>query len=314
MDTHKTDSHNAPETHELIAQAGVAKAKLPWFDLALKSFIGGVFIALGGGIDLVVGGGSPGLRASNPALVTLISGFTFPTGFVLIILCNVELATSNFFTLAYSTLVRKTTLYDLARNWIVSYIFNMAGALFFAGILCWWSDVLDSDVASSWAVSDAESRVNLGWGYNFCRGIGCNWLVGLAMVFATSGRDNVSKIYGTWIPVWAFVVLGYQHCIANFFLIPIGMFYGTNFGVGKYIYESVIPVTLGNIVGGAFFCGVFFWVLYGRGPALANEGGMKFGKDKGENRGMNVDGNSTSDDNMNSNTLRGRTPRGDQAV
>ena len=306
MDTHKVDSHNAPETHELIAQAGVAKAKLPWLDLMLKSFIGGAFIALGGGVDLVVAGGSPGLRASNPALSTLISAFTFPTGFVLIILCNVELATSNFFTLTYSTLVRKTTIYDLARNWIVSYIFNITGALFFAGVLCWWSDTLDSDTSSSYAVTAAEGRVNVGWGYNFTRGIGCNWLVGLAMVFATSGRDNVSKIYGIWIPVWAFVVLGYQHCIANYFLIPIGMFYGTNFGVGKFIWASIIPVTLGNIIGGAVFCGVFFWVLYGRGPALANEGGMQFGNDKAENRGVSGDDTSVSNETLNSNTMRGR--------
>jgi formate transporter len=77
------------------------------------------------------------------------------------------------------------------------------------------------------------------------------------------------------------VALGYQHSIANFFLVPIGLFYGTNFGVGKFIYQSVIPVTLGNIVGGALFCGTFLWFLYGRDTTLAVETGQPLsGEDK----------------------------------
>jgi len=65
------------------------------------------------------------------------------------------------------------------------------------------------------------------------------------------------------------VALGYQHSIANFYLVPIGMFYGTNFGTGKFIYQSVIPVTLGNIVGGALLVGLPYWFLYGRDDTLA---------------------------------------------
>lgn len=298
MDTHKIDAHNPAETHDLIAAAGVAKAKLPWTDLIVKSFIGGVFIALGGLFDLIVAGGSPGLRQTNPAIATLIAAFTFPIGFVLILLTNMELVTSNFFTMMFSTLQRKTTLYDLARNWVVCYIFNLAGALFFAGILTWWSDSLDTDAESAYAVTQAQGRVNINWGYNFTRGIGCNWLVGLALYLATSGRDNTSKIYGIWIPIWAFVALGYQHCVANFFLIPIGMFYGTNFGVGKMIWASVIPVTLGNIVGGAFFCGFVFWILYGRGPAMMNEAGQQLGGDKRGHGYNGVNGINGRDDRV----------------
>jgi formate/nitrite transporter len=285
MDSHKIDSHNPPETLHLIIEAGVAKSKLPWIDLFVKSFFGGFFIALGGLIDLVVAGGSPSLRASNPALATVIAGFFFPTGFVLILLTNTELATSNFFTMTASTLARRTSPYALVKNWIVTYTLNIAGALFFAGILAWWSDTLQTDAQSSYAVSQAEPRVNVNWGYNFTRGIGCNLLVSLAMYLATSGRDNTSKIYGIYIPIWAFVILGYQHSIANYMNVPIGMFYGTSFGVGKFIWASCIPVTLGNIVGGSVFFGLPMWVMYGRGPAIVNEAGMsgmKAGEDKEE--------------------------------
>lgn len=270
----KVDAHSPSETHQLISQAGVAKSKLPWVDLIVKSFLGGVFISIGGLFDLLVASGATGLRASNPSLATLIAAFTFPIGFVLVILTNVELVTSNMFVMTFTTLQRKTSIYDLARNWIVSYIFNVLGSLFYAGILCWWSDTLSTDAQSSYAVTGAESRVNVNWGYNVARGIGCNWLVGLAFYLSTSSRDNVSKIYGIWIPIWCFVALGYQHCVANYFLVTIGMFYGTNFGVSKFIYQSCIPVTLGNIIGGAGFMGILFWFLYGRDETLPTQTGQ----------------------------------------
>jgi formate transporter len=305
---HLVDAHSPPETHHLLAEAGVAKSQLPWIDLILKSLLGGAFIALGAAFDMTVAGGSPGLRASNPALVTMISAFLFPVGFTFIILTNTELATSNFFTMMFSTLQRRTTIYDLARNWITSYIFNLAGALFYAGILTWWSDTLSTDAQSTYAVAQAEARVNVNWAYNFTRGIGCNWLVGLAMYLATSGRDNTSKIYGLWIPIWAFVGLGYQHSIANFYLVPVGMFYGTNFGVGKFIWNCVIPVTLGNIVGGAFFCGCLFWLLYGREPTLVNEAGTQLGGDK--RPGRNHHGAASLPDGQ----TNGQQHRGDDSV
>lgn len=305
-DAQRPDGYNAPETHHLIAEAGVAKAKLPWLDLILKSFLGGVYISLGALFDILLVGGSPGLRQSNPSLATLIGALAFPTGFALILLTNVELATSNMFIMAYSTLQRKTTIYDLLRSWVVSYLGNLAGALFFAGVLTWWAGVLSTDAQTSYAVTQAEGRVNINWAYNFTRAIGCNWLVGLAVFLYTSGRDNISKLVGVWIAITAFVALGYQHSIANFFLGPIGMFYGTNFGVGKYIWASVIPVTLGNIVGGAFFMGFSYWLLYGRGVVLANEGGQQLGGDKRHH--LHEDSSETS---QTGNGMRQRNHTGD---
>lgn len=99
----------------------------------------------------------------------------------------------------------------------------------------------------------------------------CNWLVGLAFFFTTQGRDNTSKIYGIWVLISAFVALGYQHSIANYFMVPIGMFYGTNFGVGKFIWASIIPVTIGNIIGGALFGGIGMWAVYGRHEVSVRE-------------------------------------------
>ncbi|KAI9167954.1 putative formate transporter [Paramyrothecium foliicola] len=286
----KVDAHSPPETCQLITQSGIAKAKLPWADLIVKSFFGGIFISLGSLFDLVVAGGAPEQRAANPSLITLLAAFTFPIGFVLVILTNVELVTSNMAVMMYTTLQRKTSVYDLLRNWVVSYIFNLAGCLFFAGVLAWWSDTLSSAAQSDYAVTQAEGRVNINWGYNFTRGIGCNWLVGLAVYLATSSKDNLSKIVGIWLPIWTFVALGYQHSIANFFLVPIGMFYGTNFGVGKFIYQCTIPVTLGNIVGGAILTGAALWFLYGRDDTLATKTGQPLSGEKKSRGGVGMHG------------------------
>ncbi|KAF6835314.1 formate nitrite [Colletotrichum plurivorum] len=261
----KVDAHSAPETCQLIAAPGVAKSKLSCSELIAKSFFGGIFISL---LDIVVAGGAPGLRSSDPSLATLVAAFTFPIGFVLTILTNVELVTSNMAVMMYSTLQRRTSWYDLARNWVTAYVFNIAGCLFFAGVLAWWSDTLESEAQSTYAVTQAEGRVIINWWYTFTRGIGYNWLVGLAAYLSMSGKDNLSKIVGIWLPGWTFVTLEYQHSVANFFLVPIGIFYGTNFGAGKFIYQSIIPVTLGNIVGGAGLVGAPLWFMYGRDGTL----------------------------------------------
>lgn len=269
------------ETVSTLIYSGITKGRLPWPDLIIKSFLAGAFLSLGALFDLLISGGMPSVRSENPSLVTLLSSFTFPTGFVILTILNTELFTANLFVVVFTTCLRKTRLLDLARNLITAYIMNLAGALFVAGFLCWWSDTLSTDNQKNYAVSQAEARVNVQWSVNFLRGVGCNWLVGLAIFLSIAAHDQVSKIYTIWIPIWTFVALGYQHSIANFFLVPIGMFYGTNFGVGKFIYISVIPVTLGNAVGGVILDGFIIWFIYGRKQILAEKdnGGNPTGRD-----------------------------------
>ncbi|KAK8210405.1 hypothetical protein M8818_003575 [Zalaria obscura] len=176
---------------------------------------------------------------------------------------------------------RKTTLLGTLKVLVIGYIVNMAAGLFVAGFFCWWADTLETDVQKSYAVKQAEGRVNVQWSVNLLRGIGCNWFVSLAAFLAASCNDHVSKIYSIWIPIWAFVMMSYQHCIANFYMVPIGMFYGTNFGVGKFIYQSVIPVTIGNVIGGVIPAGLSFWFLYGKNSPIGLDSGKELGKERG---------------------------------
>lgn len=258
-------TRNIPrETGRKVTKAGLDKAAMPLQDLVLKSFLGGCFVAFGSLMDLVVQGGIPGIRASNPAISTFLGGFVFPLGFVLVILTESELFNSNLIVMVWTTCQRKISVFSLVKSIFVSYVMNLAGSLFVAGFLCWWANVLSTADQQSYAALQAEERVGELWSANFLKGVGCNWFVGLAAWLSFQATDQLSKIYSIWIPICAFIVLGYQHAVANFSLIPIGMFYNAKFGVGDYILRSVIPVTLGNVVGGVVFATLSFWYLYGR--------------------------------------------------
>ncbi|KAF2024884.1 hypothetical protein EK21DRAFT_104366 [Setomelanomma holmii] len=219
--TSPVGSHTPVEVLRLAETTGIAKARLSSIGLIIKSCLAGISISLSAGFDIMIAGGASSLRASNPSMATLVSAFTFPTGFVIIMLTNMELCTSNMFVMAYSTMRRRTT-----------YIFNAAGCLFYAGIVFYWADVFQTEAQTSYAVTQAEVRVNVNWGYNVTRGI----------IFTESASSLL-----------CFAAMGYHHSIANYFLVLIGMFYGTDFGMGNFIWASCIPVTIGNIIGGAFF-------------------------------------------------------------
>jgi formate/nitrite transporter FocA (FNT family) len=155
------------ETVAMLIHSGTAKGRLPWADLFLKSFLAGAFLSLGALFSILIDGGATSLRANNPSIATLVSSFTFPTGFVILTILNTELFTANLFVVVLTTCLRKTSLRELARNLVSSYIMNMAGALFVAGFLCWWSDTLSTGELKSFAVKQAEPRVNVQWSVIF---------------------------------------------------------------------------------------------------------------------------------------------------
>lgn len=253
------------ETARKATNAGIRKAAMPWTHLALKSFMGGCFVAFGSLLDLAVQGGLPGIRATNPAISNFAGGLVFPVGMVLVILTECELFNANLVVMTLAAFQRKIPVLAVIRSFIISYILNLAGSLLVAGFGCWWADVLSTTDQQSYAASQAEARVLHSFGTNFLKGIGCNWFVGVATWLSFQSRiDTHTVIYTTWIPVCSFIVLGYQHAIANFTLLSVGLFYNAKFSVGTWIIKGTIPVTLGNAVGGIIFTSMIFWYLYGQ--------------------------------------------------
>ena len=152
----------------------------------------------------------------------------------------------------------------LAKNWVLSWVFNFVGALFVAFVLAYMGGLFPAESAfATKATAVATAKVGLAWDQAFIRAIGCNWLVCLAVWLANASDDIIGKIVGIWFPIMAFVTIGFEHSVANMFFIPLGMFLGAK-GVtwSTMIMNNLIPVTLGNIVGGAIFVACIYWYTY----------------------------------------------------
>jgi formate/nitrite transporter len=160
----------------------------------------------------------------------------------------------------------KATVGGLAKNWVISWIFNFVGALFVAYVLAFMGGIVPNDptnAIAAKAIAVSEAKVKLDFTTAMIRGIGCNWLVCLAVWLANASDDIIGKIVGIWFPIMAFVCIGFEHSVANMFFIPLGMFLGAE-GVnwGSIIVGNLIPVTIGNIIGGAIFVACIYWYTY----------------------------------------------------
>lgn len=244
---------------ENAVENGRNKAAMRLGRLTLLSILAGAYISLGGTLSLIAGYGFP---ESPAALQKIISGCVFPIGLILIVVLGGELFTGNNAMLIPAYMKRHYGFGAVIKNWTIVYFGNLIGALLFAWLFVYQAGLTGVEPYSSAIVRVAEAKVSMPWLTVFLRGIGANWCVCLAVWLAMSGRRLTEKIIGCWIPVMAFVALGYEHSIANMFFIPLGMMEGANVGIIESIVTNFIPATLGNIVGGAIFVALPHAALY----------------------------------------------------
>ncbi|CAF1074646.1 unnamed protein product [Rotaria sordida] len=258
-----TDARSFHDTIELISVNGIQKSQQKIDHMIIKAFLAGVLLSFGGLLLLTVGGGSASLAQNlGPSIHKLIQAIVFPIGLVMIVMTGADLFTGNTMTLMISTLHRRTTWFDLIISWIVSFFGNLGGCLFFQFILVYYAGLLSNDPYRSFTIQLAETKGNIKWHEIFLRGIGGNWLVCLAIWLATSARELYSKIISIYLPICVFIAVGYEHSIANMFTVQMGMILGADLSIGNYILHVLIPVTLGNIIGGGGFVGFVYWYLY----------------------------------------------------
>lgn len=148
-------------------------------------------------------------------------------------------------------------------HWFITFWGNLAGSLFVMAVIIGYGGTFSQPAYHARAVTFATAKaITPAWHQVFLRGIGANWLVCLAAYLSFMGREFFSKVVGIWWPTFAFVMLAFDHVVANMFYIPLGIFVGTpGLTVGHYIAYSMIPALLGNIVGGGLFVGVVYWYL-----------------------------------------------------
>ena len=258
------DLRTPPEVIEATLKAAEAKVatgrSLP--RLLTLSVLAGAYIALGGILSVIVGYGFPGLTESNPALQRLLSGAMFPIGLILVVVLGAELFTGNNALLIPAFMSRRCTAADVARNWTLVYLGNFVGAMLFTWLMVYAAGLTAAEPWHGAVQRIAVAKVSMPWLTVFIKGIGANWCVCLAVWLALSGRTLLAKMAGCWLPVMAFVALGYEHSLANMFFIPLGMMEGAPVDAWQAVTANIIPATLGNIAGGALLVGCVHAALH----------------------------------------------------
>jgi len=247
-----------------VNEAGWVKAHMGFSKTLIMGFLAGAFIAFGGLLAVVVGGGIPEIKSANPGLQKFIFGAVFPVGLMLVVIAGAELFTGNTAVSIPGVLSGRIPWFDWLKNLFLSYSGNLIGSLFVAYFLAYQSHLLTDQPWLGFVINISQTKVSHPFWVLLLRGIGCNWLVCLAIWLAIASDDVTGKILGIWFPIMAFVALGYEHSIANMFFIPLGIYYGAPVSWYQFFVVNLIPVTLGNIIGGSFFVGVIYWFVYER--------------------------------------------------
>ncbi|MBD5366710.1 MAG: formate/nitrite transporter family protein [Bacteroides sp.] len=246
------------EIAEASLQAGLAKVNSTRTNkprLIVQAIMAGAFISFGGILSFIVGYGMPSLTAANPSVQKLLSGCMFPIGLILVVVLGAELFTGNNALLIPAYMRRSATWRDIAANWAIVYIGNFIGALLFTWALVYSVGLTATSPYHDSIIAIGTAKVSMPWLTVFIKGIGANWCVCLAVWLALSGKTLFEKCLGCWLPVMAFVALGYEHSIANMFYLPAAMMEGAPIDSLTALTRNIIPATLGNIVGGALLVG-----------------------------------------------------------
>jgi formate transporter len=252
------DAYPPAQIALLVQQVGVKKATLPAVPTLALGLLAGAFIAFGAMFfTLVMTDNSMGLGPGR-----LLGGLAFSLGLILVVVGGAELFTgNNLVVMAWAE--RKVTTGQLARNWALVYAANFAGSLGTA-LMVYWSGTLDlgDGAVAATAGAIAQAKVALSFTEAFFRGILCNVLVCLAVWLCFAAHDVPGKVLAIVFPISAFVALGFEHSVANMYLIPVAMIAGADGITLAGFFANLVPVTLGNVVGGGVFVALVYWLIY----------------------------------------------------
>jgi len=256
-------SYNTPkQIVEIVGDVAKAKASTSVSKPLVLAFLAGAYISIGGLLAVMIGGGVPGIAAENPGIQRFLMGAAFPIGLMLCTLAGADLFTGNTAYFIPPVMSRKLSLWSLTRNWTLVYIGNFIGSLFVAYFMVTLTGIF---AKSPWLDSIyhiAKAKTSASFMVVLLKGVGANWLVALAMWMAYAAKDTVGKMLGIWFPVMAFVAIGFEHSIANMFFIPAAIFNGAPVTWPEFIFNNLIPATIGNILGGSVLVGFLYWFVY----------------------------------------------------
>jgi formate/nitrite transporter len=252
------DAYAPSEIAGLVENVGVKKAALPWLQTVTLGFLAGAFIAFGAmNYTSAITGSAFGFGPTR-----LLGGLAFSLGLVLVVVAGAELFTgNNLIVMAWAS--RRVSAAKLLRNWGLVYTANFIGAVAVAFVVA-ASGILENGEGAvlQTAHAIARAKVDLGFGEAMLRGVLCNALVCLAVWLCFAAHTVSGKILAIIFPVSAFVALGLEHSVANMYLIPVAIYSGAEGVDVAGLIENLVPVTLGNILGGSVFVAAVYWIAY----------------------------------------------------
>lgn len=260
---------NSPaEIAKLYVDIGASKSKLPTGRMLMLAVFGGLFIAMGG-----LGSSIASFGVQPQAIGRILGALVFPIGLMMILVGGGELFTGNSLIIM-AVLDKRATVKGLIHNWVIVYLGNFIGGLTIALIVAFSGlfEYFDGSMKQM-VINVAVTKVNLSFLQAFLRGVLCNFMVCIAVWAAVSAADIMSKIAAMFLPIFLFVLCGFEHCVANMYFIPVGILSSVLNGIPagdmslvtfivKFFVCNLVPVTLGNIVGGAVMVGVGYWYVY----------------------------------------------------
>ena len=254
-------------------KVGVGKATSPWVSVLVLGILAGAYIAFGGMLASTV---TFDLASrAGTGIARLVSGSVFSLGLMLVVIAGAELFTGNNLMIS-SAMSGSIGLGRMLERWGLVYVANFVGSMLLAALFFYSGLWKTSDSAlGAYAVKVAYTKVNLSFVEALMRGIGCNWLVCLAVWMALASRQVIGKIFAIFFPIMGFVALGFEHSVANMYFIPTGILLHTlgglpatdgfdpnSLGWGSFVVRNLLPVTIGNIIGGGLFVGMGYWGAY----------------------------------------------------
>lgn len=237
------------EMSRTISDIGEKKAAESIFELFIFGILAGIYIAFGAAVaTAVLSGGT-----LDAGLAKILSGSVFSVGLILVLILGSELFTGNIL-MTIGLIYQKYSFSRVLRNWLIVYFGNFLGSLMIAWLI--FKSGLLVHVGSltpigTVAVRIAQDKLQLGFSEALCRGILCNMLVCLAVIMSIASRTLGGKILGIYFPIMTFVASGYEHSVANMYFLPAGLLAKGEFSRGFLnMFSNLIPVTIGNIIGG----------------------------------------------------------------
>jgi formate/nitrite transporter len=240
--------------------AGAKKANLAPIKILQLSIISGAHISFGAIWAVCVGMNVPEFASAYPGLGKLLLGLIgLPFGLYMTIVTGAELFTGNTALVTAALIEGKATFRQLLKSWSLSFLGNLLGSLLLAAIATHVGVITNPNAL----IALSTAKISSSFTATFLKGVLCNWLVCMAVYMSIGSSSAIGKFTSIILPISAFMSMGLEHSVANMFFIPAGMMVGSGVSVRQFLFKNLLPVTLGNIVGGAAAVAGGFGATYG---------------------------------------------------